>query len=92
MERGLAALPGCLSAANRHLLRQQISGNAYLSDNNTSSKRMQHIATQIAFLREAIQDKHVVLYHIRTSGQVADIFTKPLGAATFHTLRSMFLG
>ena len=63
-----------------------------LSDSNTSSKRMKHIATRIAFLREAIQDKHVVLYHIRTNGQVADIFTKPLGAATFHTLRPIFLG
>ena len=63
-----------------------------LSDNNTSSKRLKHIATRIAFLREKVQNEELVLYHIRTTGQVADIFTKPLGAAIFHPLRILLLG
>ena len=62
-----------------------------LSDSNTSSKRMKHIATRIAFLREQISDGKVLLYHIKTAGQVADIFTKALNAATFHLLRTVML-
>ena len=60
-----------------------------LSEGNTSSKRMRHVATQIAFLREQVKDtKRVKLIHIRTQGQVADLFTKPLTAAVFHPLRA----
>ena len=60
-----------------------------LSEGNTSSKRMRHVATQIAFLREQVKDtKRVRLIHIRTQGQVADLFTKPLTAAIFHPLRA----
>ena len=60
-----------------------------LSEGNTSSKRMRHVATQIAFLREQVKDtKRVRLIHIRTQGQVADLFTKPLTAAVFHPLRA----
>ena len=52
---------------------------------------MKHIATRIAFLREQISDGKVLLYHIKTAGQVADIFTKALNAATFHLLRTVML-
>ena len=62
-----------------------------LSDSNTSSKRMKHIATRIAFLREATKDKKIVLYHVNGTGQLADIFTKPLGAPAFHALRHLFM-
>ena len=62
-----------------------------LSDNNTSSKRMKHIATRIAFLRETVQRKEVLLHHIQTEGQVADIMTKALGAHLFHALRKLLL-
>ena len=62
-----------------------------LSDSNTSSKRLKHIATRIAFLREAIADKIVMMHHISTHGQIADIFTKPLGGNTFHGLRQLLL-
>ena len=59
-----------------------------LSESNTSSKRMKHIATRIAFLREQSTSGQLQLFHIGTSGQVADIFTKPLGAHIFHPLRA----
>ena len=62
-----------------------------LSDNNTSSKRMKHIATRIAFLRELIGEKRLNMYHISTHGQFADIFTKPLAADTFHRFRRAVL-
>lgn len=63
-----------------------------IADSNTSSKRMKHIATRLAFLREQIAAKTAEMYHIRTTGQIADIFTKPLIAATFHNLRELLLG
>ena len=62
-----------------------------LSDSNTSSKRLKHIATRIAFLREAIAEKVVILHHISTHGQIGDIFTKPLGGTTFHGFRQHLL-
>ena len=40
-----------------------------LSEGNTSSKRMKHIATRIAFLREAVQDGKILLHHIGTAGR-----------------------
>ena len=62
-----------------------------LADSNTSSKRMKHIATRIAFLREQISEGTIMLYHIRTEGQLADIFTKALSAGVFHYLRSYLI-
>ena len=64
-----------------------------LSEGNTSSKRMRHVATKIAFLREQIKDdKRVHMCHIRTQGQLADIMTKPLAASVFHPLAAFALG
>ena len=63
-----------------------------LSEKNTSSKRMKHIATRVHFLQEAVEGKEICLQHIRTTGQIADIFTKPLGASVFHTFRQLLVG
>ena len=62
-----------------------------LSDGDTSSKRMVHIATRIAFLREQVHDKSIMLYHIGAEGQLADIFTKPLGPTLFHSFRQVLV-
>ena len=62
-----------------------------LADGNSSSARMKHIATRIAFLREQITAKYIMMYHIRTTGQIADIFTKVLAAPVFHLLRQHLL-
>ena len=59
-----------------------------LSDSGISSKKLRHVATHIAFLRELINSGNIMLLHIGTKGQIADIFTKPLQAATFHELRA----
>ena len=63
-----------------------------VSENNTSTKRMKHIATRIAYLREQVEAKNIQIFHIGTKGQIADIFTKPLAASTFHTLRPLLVG
>ena len=62
-----------------------------LSENNTSSRRLKHIATRIAYLRETVKDGHVQLHHIMTNGMIADLFTKPLGATQFHYLRRLLM-
>ena len=62
-----------------------------LSENNTTSKRMKHIATRIAFLRENVEARKVMLIHVSTTEQIADIFTKPLSATPFHALREMMV-
>ena len=60
-----------------------------LSESDISTKKLRHVATNIAFLRELVNSEDIALIHISTAGQIADIFTKPLPAATFHMLRAM---
>ena len=62
-----------------------------LSESNPSARRLKHIHTRIAFLREAVEEKHVQLHHIRTDSMLADIFTKPLAANQFHHLRAFLV-
>ena len=59
-----------------------------LSESDISIKKLRHVATQIAFLRELVNSEDIALIHISTNGQVADIYTKPLLAAIFHELRA----
>jgi len=63
-----------------------------LADGNSSSKRMKHIATRIAFLREQIAAKAITMLHISAAGQLADIFTKYLTANIFHAIRNYMIG
>ena len=62
-----------------------------LSENNTSSRRLKHITTRIAYLRETVKEGHVQLHHIKTNGMIADLFTEPLGATQFHYLRRLLM-
>jgi hypothetical protein len=62
-----------------------------LSESATSNKRLKHVATRIAFLRELVEARQLRLVHIKGSAQLADIFTKPLRADVYHPLRSFFL-
>ena len=47
---------------------------------NSSSKTMISTATHLAFLREQVRSKLVLLKYIKKGGQVAYIFNQPLGA------------
>ena len=45
-----------------------------VSESNSSSKRMKHVATRIAFMREYVENKYVQLIHIGTHGQILRTF------------------
>ena len=62
-----------------------------LSDKDFTAKRLRHMMAKIAALQEAVEEERITLHHIRTTGQIADIFTKPLMAATFHHLRTVLV-
>ena len=57
-----------------------------LSDSNHSTRRMKHAAVRLAYLQERVKEGLVMLMHIKTNGNIADIGTKPLSARVFHTL------
>ena len=63
-----------------------------VSESNLSGKRLKHIATRIAYLQEAVKEQSIALFHIKTQGMLADIFTKPLTADQFHALRRLMVG
>ena len=57
-----------------------------LSNSNHTTKRMRHVAVRLAFLQERVAEGEVQLVHIATSGNLADIGTKPLCARQHHFL------
>ena len=57
-----------------------------LSDSNHSTRRMKHVAVRLAYLQERVKEGTVMLLHIKTDGNIADIGTKPLSNRVFHRL------
>jgi histone deacetylase 1/2 len=49
--------------------------------------RTKHIELRYHFLRDNVEKGTIVLSHVPTQDQLADIFTKPLDQATFVRLR-----
>ena len=62
-----------------------------LSESNLSSKRMRHVATRLAYLKERVKCGDPSLVHVGTDGNVADIGTKTLGTKDFHRLRPLLV-
>ena len=89
--RGIMDFCGVKTSAPTVILTDSTAA-VMLADSSTNSKRMKHIATRLAFLREQIAAKVIMMFHISNKGQVADIFTKPLTPALFHALRGYLLG
>jgi len=55
-----------------------------LENNPIYHARTKHIDTQHPFVREKVQSKEIDLSYCNTNGNVANIFTKPLGKAKFE--------
>ena len=58
-----------------------------ISKNPVQHSRTKHIDIRHHFIRDLVEEKIITLHHIPTENQLADIFTKPLDATRFESLR-----
>ncbi|KAM1222951.1 hypothetical protein FF1_010509 [Malus domestica] len=59
-----------------------------LASNPVFHARTKHVAVDYHFVRELVVAKSLNVYHVSTTFQIADIFTKGLSADRFHFLKS----
>ncbi|XP_057452420.1 uncharacterized protein LOC130744244 [Lotus japonicus] len=59
-----------------------------ISQNPIQHSRTKHIDIWHYFIRELVEEKVILLEHVDTEAQLADIFTKALDAVKFEKLRS----
>ncbi|XP_019152798.1 PREDICTED: uncharacterized protein LOC109149443 [Ipomoea nil] len=62
-------------------------GATYLATNPVLHARTKHVEIDFHFVRDKVASGEFVVNFVSTKDQVADIFTKPLPAPHFHTLR-----
>ena len=58
-----------------------------ISKNLVQHSRTKHIDIRHHFIRELVENKTVVIEHVTTKNQLADIFTKTLDSSKFISLR-----
>ena len=58
-----------------------------ISKNPVQHSRTKHIDIRHHFIRDLVESKTVMLEHIETDSQLADIFTKALDFPRFNSLR-----
>ena len=58
-----------------------------ISQNPVQHSRTKHIEIRYHFLRDHVLKEDIVISHVKTEDQLADIFTKPLDEKRFSTLR-----
>ena len=58
-----------------------------IAHNPVQHSRTKHIDIRHHFLRDHVQREDIVISHVRTEDQLADIFTKPLDEKRFCALR-----
>lgn len=59
-----------------------------LSKNHVFHDRSKHIYTRYQFIRECIERNRIVIKHVSTEKQLADMLTKALGRVCFQELRT----
>ena len=62
-----------------------------ISKNPVQHFKTKHIDIRHHFIRELVENKAVVIEHVATENQLADIFTKALDSSRFNSLRK-YLG
>jgi hypothetical protein len=67
------------------------SGAVSLAKNFNSCKRAKHINRRVNFLNDYTESGKIVVHHISTKDNTADIFTKPLPKVSFLKHRSTIL-
>ncbi|KAD4981817.1 hypothetical protein E3N88_18488 [Mikania micrantha] len=63
-------------------------GATYLSTNPVFHARTKHVEVDFHFVREKVAKGKLLVQHISTHDQIADVFTKPLSTERFNLLRS----
>ena len=58
-----------------------------ISRNPVYHGRTKHIEVRYHFIRNCVEENKVILKHVRTDDQLADLFTKPLGITKFIEFR-----
>ena len=58
-----------------------------ISKNHVQHFRTKHIDIRHHFIRELVENKTIVIEHVATQNQLADIFTKALESSKFVFLR-----
>jgi hypothetical protein len=59
-----------------------------ISENDVKHDRTKHIDIKYHFVHDEIVGKNIEMRYIKTEDQLADIFTKGLGATVFTRLRN----
>ena len=57
-----------------------------LAENPEFHKKSKHIDIKYHFARESLLNKDIMLFHIDTKSNIADILTKPLGKVIFNNI------
>ena len=60
-----------------------------MSKNSVFHSRTKHINLKHHYIREAVDDEEVMIKHVKTGDQLADIFTKALPWNKFVYLRDL---
>jgi hypothetical protein len=62
-------------------------GSIFIGSNPVQEIRTKHIDVKYHYVRECIAVKKIVLYHVPTEDNTADIFTKNLGCLKFEKFK-----
>ena len=68
-------------------LRIDSTGAASLAKNRMISQQTKHIDIKYHYIRDIIESNQLILEHVASEDNVADIFTKPLSALKFIQFR-----
>jgi hypothetical protein len=63
-------------------------GCIFIGSNPVQEIRTKHIDVKYHYVRECIADKKIMLYHVPTEDNTADIFTKNLGRLKFEKFKN----